>query len=153
MMLIVKNTNEQDLHLARINVVYDDMTAVFQVTDLPAGASAVVLEQNKRPYSGKKYQDIKVQNVLLFDEPMSLREDIFSISGENGSIEIKNISKTPVTGDIYVYYKNSSSKLFYGGITYRVKISDGLDAGESKRVTAGHYSPNSSTLMMVSLGE
>lgn len=152
MMLIVKNTNVQDLQLARIDISYDDVTASFQITNLPAGGSVVVLEQNRLSYIDGEYDDIQTRDVVFFNENMSMHEDRFSISSEYGVIKVTNISEEPVSGDIYVYYKNSSSDLFYGGITYRVKITDGLDAGETKSVSAGHYSPDSCKLLMVSFG-
>ncbi len=153
MMLVVKNTNVQDLQLARIDVAYSEFTASFQITNLPAGESVVVLEKNRQKYVDEKYTDIQAKDVVFFKEAMSLRKDKFEVSGELGGFILKNISDTDVTGDIYVYYKNAASDLYYGGITYRAKCSDGLKVGESKRIPAGHYSPESCEILMVAFGE
>ena len=50
MMLILKNTGEKDLQLARINLHYADFVANFEVTNLPAGESVVLLERNRHEY-------------------------------------------------------------------------------------------------------
>ena len=50
-----------------------------------------------------------------------------------------------------MYYKNSATDLLYGGITYRSKVSGGLKAGEIRQITAGHYNPKSSSIVMVTI--
>ncbi|MBE6923693.1 MAG: hypothetical protein E7466_00435 [Ruminococcaceae bacterium] len=152
MMLIVKNTNVQDIQLARIHVAYKDFTAQFQITNLPAGGSVVLLEQNKKPLPEEKYQSIEMKDVVFFDEPMSMRPDIFSVTSVTNTITIKNITDKDITGDIYIYYKNCSSDLFYGGITYRIKVEGGLKAGESKSLPASHYHEKGSRLLMINYG-
>ena len=152
MMMIVKNTNAQDLQLARVNIEYEGFTAEFQITNLPAGESVVALELNKHAFVKDDYKSISAKDVVFFDEPMSMREDLFSISYEDSSLVIKNISSTDINGTIYIYYKNASKDLYYGGITYRVPVEGGLKAGEIKKVPPAHYSPEGSKLVMINYG-
>lgn len=153
MMLIVENGAAQDLQLARIDVAYGDFTAEFEVTNLPAGEKVVVLEKNRHSSVSEEYRSVSSRNVVFFPEGMGLQEDRLEITGQQGSIDVKNISETDVAGDIYVYYKNSASDILYGGITYRAKIENGLAVGETKRVLTGHYSPDNCTVVMVTCGE
>lgn len=51
MMVVLKNTTEKDLQLARIELTFSDFSAKFEVTNLPAGASVVLLEK-KSPRNG-----------------------------------------------------------------------------------------------------
>lgn len=152
MMLIVRNNGETDLQFANIEVAYTDFTASFQVTNLPAGQAVVLLELNRQPLPEGEPLSAVAQNVVLFDEPMSLREDILALSGSDGSITVKNISDADISGDIYVYYKNSAADLLYGGITYRAKVEGGLAAGEERSIVAGHYDPDNSLLTLVTCG-
>jgi hypothetical protein len=68
---------------------------------------------------------------------------VHDIDGENGIMEVTNTSNQDIASDIFIYYKNSAVDLFYGGITYRVRIEGGLAAGESARIISAHYLPKS----------
>lgn len=153
MMLIVENTSEKDLQLARIHMDYEGFTASFQITNVPAGDSVLVLEHSRHAAVDQKYQYLETENVVFFDEPMSLRDDFLELSIGDQYIEVRNKSDIPISGDIYVYYKNSSADLLYGGITYRVKIEGGLAPQQSKVANAGHFDPENSRLMMVTFAE
>jgi cytoskeletal protein RodZ len=153
MMLILENTGSEDLQLARISIAYSDFTAEFEVTNLPAGEMAVLLEKNRHAATGEDYRSIQVKNVVFFPEAMSLREDRLKITGSNGTLKVENISGEDIAGDIYIYYKHSASDLLYGGITYRVAVRGGLKAGESTTVIAGHYTPDSCRLLMADCGD
>ena len=149
MMIILENTSEQDLQLARVSVVYDDFTAEFEVTNLPAGESVVALEKNRMSMPQKEYQSISVRNVIFFDEKMTCMDDQIEIIGGNGYLEVKNISGADIAGPVYIYYKNSAVDLLYGGITYRATIQDGLKADEAVRTLTGHYSEGNSRIVHV----
>lgn len=153
MMLILENTAAEDLQLARISIAYTDFTAEFELTNLPAGEKVVLLEQNRHPAPTGDYLSIETRNVLFFPETMSLQEDRIRIGGSNGMLELTNISDEDITGDIYIYYKNSARDLLYGGITYRVSVKGGLKAGESNRVVAGHYTPDNCRFVLVDCGD
>lgn len=153
MMVILENTGDQDIQLARIRLEYADFTAEFEVTNLPAGEKLVALEKNRHSGVSEDYQSASVTDLVYFPAAMSLGEDTLQITGGNGVLEVTNVSGEDITGNIYIYYKNSASDLLYGGITYRVEIRDGLPAGGSIQVISGHYSPQSSRVVMVDWGE
>lgn len=149
MMLILRNDGEKDLQLARINLHYSDYTAQFEVTNLPAGESVVLLEKNRRAFESADYLRAEVVNLVHFSEPMSMQKDKFEVIGGDGYVDIKNISGEDISGEVFVYYKNSATDLLYGGITYRARLSGGIRAGESMRIMTGHYHEGSSRLLMV----
>ena len=153
MMIVLENTSEEDLQLARISIEYEDFTAEFEVTSLPAGERVVALEKNRHPETSGDYLSIQTKNVVFFQKKMNLQEDRIKIEGANGTLEVTNISGEDIVGDIYVYYKNSARDLLYGGITYRVAVRGGLKAGESSMVIAGHYTPNNCRLVLVDCGD
>jgi hypothetical protein len=51
-----------------------------------------------------------------------------------------------------IYYKNSASDLYYGGITYRIRIEGGLAAGEIRQAMGNHLSESGSAVMFVTIG-
>lgn len=149
MMMILTNTNSEDLQLARIYVHYADFVAEFEVTNLPAQASVVLLEKNRHPMVSQKHKMINVENLVFFPSAMNLMEGTFQIDGGNGYLDVTNISDQATTGTVYIYYKNSAKDLLYGGITYRAKIEDSIAPGETIRIMTKHYHSDSCRLIMV----
>lgn len=149
LMLIVENTGNRDLQLARIDLEYRDFTANFSVTNLPAGEKVVLLETNRHAYVDETPLSANAHEVVFFPEPMNLMEDKISLSGGDGYINVTNTTDTRLDGEFFVYYKNSAADLLYGGITYRVRISNGIDPGETIRVMTNHYHPDRCTFLMV----
>lgn len=146
LMLILKNEGTQDLQFAKINLTYADFTANFEVTNLPAGESVVLLEKNRHAYVSDSYLQAKAENVVFFPENMNLKEDQVKITGGKGVITVENVSGETL-GKIYVYYKNSATDLFYGGITYRSTVEAGLEPGESVTVQTKHYYEGACTFL------
>lgn len=154
MMIIVENTSESDLQYTEITLSSADAKAYnFTVSNLPAGSKAVLLEKDRQSFPKGVELTAACDHVVFFDTPMSLCEDRIQISGMDGALNVKNISDQAIAGDIVVYYKYSSSDLYYGGITFRVRVEGGLGAGEIRQVMTGHYSPDGSTITMVTCGE
>lgn len=149
MMILLENGSGQDLQLARIQMEYDSMTAEFEVTNLPAGERVVLLERSRQSPPEERCSDIRVENLVFFSQPMDLMEEKLEIVGGDGYLDVRNISGEALTGDVYIYYKNSASDLLYGGITYRARIEDGLDADGAVRVLTGHFSEGSSRIVHV----
>lgn len=152
MMLILENNSGRDLQLARISLAYDDFTAEFEITNLPAGEKLVALERSRRSAVTQAPNAVETKNVVFFAQPMDPRAELLEISGSNGLMTVKNISGEDISGDFYIYYKNSAADLLYGGITYRVLVEGGVAAGETAQVFTGHYAPESSRIMSVDFG-
>ena len=71
----------------------------------------------------------------------------------DGVINATNISDKDIDGEIVIYYKNAASDLFYGGITYRIQIQDGLKADEIRQVMTQHASDTGSKIMFVTVSQ
>lgn len=149
MMLVLKNKSEKDLQLARINVLYEDYTAEFEATNIPSGASVVLLEKNRKTYSDEEHLSITANNVVFFESPMSIQNDIFQLNSGEGYIEVKNMSDMDVEGPIYVYYKNIADDTLYGGITYRAVVENTIPKGESVKVLTQHSTEKNTEIMQV----
>jgi hypothetical protein len=154
LMVVVKNTGTQDIQYAEIELPVGKELASFTLTNLPVGESVVLLEKNRMAYNGDvTYTTAISKNVIVFQQPMSLCPDKLKIQGRNGVLNIANISGADIKGDVIVYYKNSSSDMLYGGITYRVVLTGGIPKGETMQIPAGHYFASGSRIIHVTCGE
>lgn len=153
MMIAVTNAGENDVQYAEITMPVGDGTAQFSLTTLPVGKTVILLEQNRMEYIPGEYTTAAASNVALFTQPLSLREDLLEIQLLDGAINVANISGSDIQDDIVIYYKNSAADVYYGGITYRVRLEGGMKAGELKQIMASHFSDSGSTIMFVTCGE
>jgi hypothetical protein len=65
LMIQVENTTGKDLYLAQIKLEYGDKTAAFQVTNLPNGAKAILLEQQRMPYTAQLPQSATQRKTMF----------------------------------------------------------------------------------------
>lgn len=156
LMLVVKNTGDQDIQYTQITMPVGEETAVFTLTTLPVGESVVLLETNRMQWQ----QDVdysailpKIENIAYFQEPVSAQEDKLKIGIVDGAINVTNISGEDIAGNIVVYYKNAAQDLYYGGITYRITIEGGLKADEIRQVMTNHASDTGSKIMFVTISQ
>jgi len=113
----------------------------------------VVLEKNRMNYStAPEFEQVQTGNVALFDGHPGMGEDKLEIQCLDGVINVTNISDEDITEDILIYYKNYVGGMYYGGITYRLRIEGGLKAGEIRQGTAAHFNPKNSAIVFVTCG-
>lgn len=149
MMIRVTNTGEDDIQLMNIQVAYTDKVYNFMLTNLPAGGTAVLLELDRAPMPEGTPISATVDNVTLFSEPMEADLSVYEISGQDGALNVKNISGADIGGNVYVYYKYKIQDVYYGGITFRVTIEGGLASGELRQIMTSHYNPDNCEIVMV----
>ena len=153
LMIQITNTGVQDIEFAEIHMTYGAETANFKVSTLPAGKSAILLELNRMKYDPDvEYSDAFSENVAVFRQELSVCDDKLQLQVLDGVVNVKNISGEDIDGDILIYYKNYSSEVYYGGITYMIRIQGGLKAGELRQSPAAHISPSGSSVMFVTCG-
>lgn len=153
LMLVVDNNSEEAVQYAEITLPTEAGDAKFSLSTLPAGEAVVLLEQNRMQYTGNEDAATAVSSsVAYFQTPMSLHEDKLEFQILDGAINVTNISGADITDDVVIYYKNAATDLYYGGITYRIRIAGGLKAGEIKQMIASHFSDSGSKIMFVTVG-
>lgn len=148
--MLITNNSDQMLQIAEITFqVNKKDTAVFKVTDLPAGTSTLVLESNKREFSEEDAYTYGETATAYIEQP-SLEEDKFELETEDGKITLKN--KTDKSYEkVYVYYKYVQiGGAYLGGITYRTPFENVPAGGEAEAVAA-HFNPESSKIMAVQI--
>lgn len=146
--ITVKN-NAATVQYAHITLTGGETSYEFDLSTLPSGASAQLLELSRQPLpESTDGLTASLTSFAPFDAEPSLCEDVISIDTQDTAITITNISGSDITGQIYVYYKSAYGDLYIGGITYRTGVS-GLAAGESTTLYASHYSTAYSRIMFV----
>lgn len=152
LMIVVTSTSDKTLQYAKITMPAGETDAIFELSTLPPGESVVLLEQNRMAYDKNLgYDFATAENVAFFQQEPSLMEDTFELQILDGVINVTNISDKDIDGEIVVYYKNSATDLYYGGITYRSRVTGGLKAGEIRQVVGGHISATGTKPMFVTV--
>ena len=147
--ITVRNDGDKTVQYAHIILTQGETAYEFDVTTLPVGASAQLLELSRQPMpDNTDGMTAQVTACAVFDTEPTMCEDVFQIETQDTAITITNNSGSDITGQIYVYYKIAYGDLYMGGITYRVGTV-GLKAGESTTCYAGHFSTDYSKLMFV----
>lgn len=149
----VTNSGKEYIQTMDITLTTGETQAQFSLSTLFPGETVVVLEKNRMAYStAPQFEQVQTSDVALFDGYPGMCEDKLDIQCLNGVINITNISGQDIPGDIFVYYKNYVSGEYYGGITYRIRITGGLKAGEIRQGAAAHFNPDNSTVVFVTCG-
>lgn len=147
--ITVRNDGDKTVQYAHIILTQGETAYEFDVTTLPVGASAQLLELSRQPMpDNTDGMTAQVTACAVFDTEPTMCEDVFQIETQDTAITITNNSGSDITGQIYVYYKIAYGDVYMGGITYRVGTA-GLKAGESTTCYAGHFSTDYSKLMFV----
>lgn len=147
--ITVKNNAAATVQYAHITLTGGETSYEFDLSTLPSGASAQLLELSRQTLpESTDGLTASLTSFAPFDAEPSLCEDVISIDTQDTAITITNVSGSDITGQIYVYYKSAYGDLYIGGITYRTGVS-GLAAGESTTLYASHYSTAYSRIMFV----
>ncbi|MBR6610290.1 MAG: hypothetical protein IKK99_08760 [Oscillospiraceae bacterium] len=152
LMMVVKNTGDKTVQYAKITLETGETDGLFELTTLPPSQSVVLLEQTRMSYDkNTAYTTATTENLALFSAEPSLMTDKLELQVLDGVINVTNISDNDIDGEIVVYYKNSATELYYGGITYRSRITGGLKAGEIRQVVGAHLSKSGTAIMFVTI--
>jgi hypothetical protein len=82
---------------------------------------------------------------FLIDQSLSCRADCGAAFHINTLLRSMIMGKHAKKGN----KQRKSSDLLYGGITYGVRIADGIAVGQSVRIMSGHYHPDRCSIVMV----
>ncbi len=150
--VLVRNISEKDVQYAVLSVVCGDKTHYFTLSTLTAGSSAILTHNDAEFDEKAQYHTWKINEEIIFSEPLSVYPEVFEISGADGCVSVKNISSKDIDGSIYVYYKNVEDGVFTEGTTYRILI-EGLKKNEEVQMLSSHYKKDTSLVMFVTYAE
>ncbi len=156
LMLKLANNSKDTVEYAKIAMNIDGKTAEFTVTTLKPGDAVILLEKNRMTYDNAvdyTKAEFVCENLALFQSPLSLHQDKFTFQILNGALNVTNISGEDIPGRITVYYKNKSNGLYYGGITYRISLEEGLKTGEIRQIMASHFAETGTEIVFVTIAQ
>ena len=149
--IVVKNISDGLVEYGEITLDCSGTTATFDLTGLPASSCVLVMAKDRAAYQeGMELADL---SCAQYAEPSSIVMDFgndFTVYPSDGVINVENISDKDFQTDVSLFYKNFEYGLFIGGITYRVRFSDGFKAGDVLQSMQKHYSTETSAIMYMS---
>ena len=135
---IVLKNNGGDLGFAGIGISQGTRSLGFSASQIPAGATMIILEQNGATFSSDPYYSATATTQPV--EKFEMSEELVTVkdNGDN-SLSVTNISDKMLS-EIKVFYKNylPEEDVYVGGITYTIKVTD-LEPGATMTVSASHY--------------
>lgn len=135
-------------------VMIDGVKYSFAATTIPAGETVRVFEKERSPAPANAEEvSVESEYLIFFEEEPSLHTDTLAFDCQNGTIVVKNIAEDDILSDIVVYYKTRIQDVYHGGITYRLRVSGGLKAGETFNGYAPHASDGNTRVMFVDYEE
>ncbi|MBQ8368872.1 MAG: hypothetical protein IJY35_02700 [Clostridia bacterium] len=145
---VFSNTTDKTIEYMTAVVTVDGEEYRFAVTTLPAGSTVHTLESSRKP-APETVRNLTAEKEYLiwFTREISRHEDDLAYTITDGTIAITNVSGEDIASDIVVYYKNTYENTYMGGITYRVRVTGGLQAGESFNGYAPHATENDTRIM------
>ena len=153
--LAIRVSNRGATYIQTMNIILSDGAeeAVFSLSTLFPGDTVIVPELGRMNYGdAPAFTAARSENVAVFPEAPDLCADKLEIQCLSGVMNITNISGEDIPEDIFIYYKNYEDGIYTAGITYRVRLSGGLKAGEIRQGSAAHFDPDTSRVVFVNCG-
>ncbi len=139
--ILVENRSKQYLDYAKVTYYVAGKIATFNVTGLPPGGKAWVLEAEKMQIEGTpSFEFLDCESTFRKDAVMTT--DLIGVATQDNVLTVTNKSDETLE-NVCVYYKNVNSDGNYlGGITYMIGF-DTLEAGKSAQRESAHFGENS----------
>lgn len=145
---IVLTNNGGDLEFAGIGISQGTRSLAFSASQIPAGATVIILEQNGAAFSSDPYYSATATTTPVDSFDMS--KDLVTVkdNGKN-ALTVTNISDQTLS-EVKILYKNylPDDNVYVGGITYTITLAD-LEKDTSVEVSANHYDSNYSVVVEV----
>lgn len=138
--MLVTNPTAQFLDLAKVTYKVGDTTATFEITGLPPGGTAWVLEKNRlRLKEGWKFELDSCTDT--FRSNTIRQTDLLKVEPDGDSLTVTNVSGGEVK-NVCLYYKvKHSDGNYLGGITYMLDFGT-LAPGASATKRSTHFGSN-----------
>lgn len=146
--IVLKNTGETAVEYASITLTREDEALHFEVSALPAGATVVVQEADRKTYTEGAYTDCTADVAELASFEMS-EDQVRVTENADHSLTVTNLTGEDIAC-VRIFYKlyMQDEDVYVGGITYNARLVD-LPAGGSQTVTPSHYAKGYSRVVMV----
>ena len=133
---IVLKNDGGDLAFAGIGIAQGDRHLAFSGSNIPAGATVIMQEQNRAPYAEDLYYSATGTTTA---GGLAASAAINITDNGNNTFTVTNTSGELI-GSVVISYKSylPEEDVYVGGITYTVNLQ-GLEADSSVTVNSSHY--------------
>lgn len=149
--LLVTNTSEDMLQVLRFSMHpkdHPEEEMVFQVTDLPAGATALIFELGKRQYVKDDVYTLGEEIHTFYAKETVAGTKQFSVEIVDGLMKLTNLTDKSFDR-VYVHYKYlQEGGSYFGGIAYRSAFNS-VGPKESVTTGAGHFTEKVSQIVLI----
>ena len=146
--MVLQNSGKTAVEYAQITLNQGNSELNYKAVCIPAGATVVIQESNASQYLDSKYTSCSANVAEIATLEMS--ETLVKIEEvENGTLLVTNLTDSAIPC-VRVFYKFAFEKgsIYVGGITYTAEL-EGLEPGQSQKLTANHFAAGSSEVVMV----
>ena len=140
--ILVHNDSGEFLDYANVTCVIGSESGTFQVTGLPPGATAWVLEKDAKTVAADDYFGAMQCEKYSFRSDAVMSTDKLSVKAEGNTLTVTNQSGKTLK-NVCVYYKTvHDDGNYFGGITYMLNFGN-LEPGASAQKQSSHYGSDS----------
>ena len=147
--VLVLTNNGDNLEFAGIGISQGTRSLGFSASQIPAGATVIIQEQNKASFSSDPYYSATATTTPV--EEFEMSEELVSVkdNGDN-SLDVTNLTDKTLS-EVKLSFKNylPEEDVYVGGITYNITLKD-LEPNTSMTVSASHYDSKYSMVVEVS---
>lgn len=146
--LVMKNKSDKAVEFAEIRFkINGSEEAVFQISTIPAGGAALILENNRKVYDPEAVLS-PGDKLYAQADGFSLMEDQVEVTAQDQNLTVTNLTDQDL-GTVYIRYKGMLNDTYYlGGITYSCKIDKVGPRGSGEAQTE-HFTAEGSQVLMV----
>lgn len=150
--ITLRNDGEDSIQLATVTLTSTEGKACsFTLTTLLPGQTMFVLESARASFDPAfTIASASVDNVAVFNEVLSMHEEVLEITAADQSLTVKNVSGADFPGG-RIFYKTCREGVYFGGITYMATVPE-LPVDAEVTLYAGHYLNDLSQLVFVTYG-
>lgn len=146
--IVLENRADKTLQYLTASLSLGEENYHFSITSVPPGASVIAYDTAKKnPPETVGNFSTAVEHLVFFPQEPTCMEDKLRVTVEDGNLAVTNISGEDIHSELFIYYKTMVEDYYIGGITYRVRISDGIRAGETYQAYASHAYPTRTRIM------
>ena len=140
--MLVRNSSDKFLDFAKVECRVGNQIGTFQVTGLPPGGTAWVMEESAMTLTPEDEFTAFDCEDYYFKEDAVITTDLLSVQSSGNTLTVTNQSDKTLE-NVCIYYKTVHEDGFYfGGITYMLSFGQLAPGGQATKQSS-HFGENS----------
>jgi len=146
--IVLTNNGAENLAFAGIGIAQGEKSYAFSGSQIPAGATVILQEQNAAALTGGDFHSCTASTTAAAASDKAAGRVQVTDNGDN-TFDVANITGETIP-EIKVYFKNylPGEDVYVGGITYSVTLAN-VEPGTAATVNSDHYASEYSVVVDV----